>query len=153
MIQFLGCGNGPSTITSSGENIEIISPHYPKSQLTILDCSHIIKFPIEKALRLDFIEFEFRKNHYKIEVYDGNNTDARLIYQNKICRETIPQSIFSSGNEVLFQMTDNYGSTHPAFNSRSKVSYKIHVEAKGNLEVQFQKPKNHFKHKGEYEAN
>ena len=133
MIQFLGCGNGPSTITSSGENIEIISPHYPKSQLTILDCSHIIKFPIEKALRLEFIEFEFRKNHYKIEVYDGNNTDERLIYENKHCRETIPQPIFSSGNELLFQMTDNYGSTHPVFNARSKVSYKIHVDAKGSL--------------------
>ena len=124
-------------ISSNGLDIELTSPNYPRSRLTNLECSYIIKFPQNRVLRLDFLELNFQNNNYKIDMYDGNDTTAEMIFQKTFSSEKnetkISVPIFSRGNELLIQLSHSRSSdlTNIHYNYYSHVTYKMRVEAKG----------------------
>ena len=134
----VGCGNTPYIFTSNGQDIEITSPNYPRSTLTNLECSYLIAYPQNKVLRLEFLELEFKLNNYRIEIYDGNNTDADLVSSLKTkskIKTVVPGPIFSKGNELLVRLKHGYESNGNGFNGNSKLTYRIKVESEGILAI------------------
>ena len=128
---YIGCGNVPYIFNSTGQDIEITSPNYPRSKLTNLECSYLIAYPKNKVLRLEYSEFEFIGNNYGIEMYDGNSTDADLVFQGSNLKTTAPDPIFSKGNELFVRL--KYESSGGSRNS--KVLYRIKVESKGIIAI------------------
>ena len=133
---YIGCGNVPYIFNSTGQDIEITSPNYPRSKLTNLECSYLIVYPQNKVLRLEYSEFEFKWNGYGIKVYDGNSTNADLIFQGSNLKTTAPDPIFSKGNE-LFVRLKGYSSSGGGVKDISKVLYRIKVKSQGMIVILF----------------
>ena len=127
----------PYTFTWNETKVDITSPNYPKSGLLKLKCSYSIKAPSNKVLQLEFLEFEFKGNNYIMEVYDGNDTDSKLIFKEKphflMRKNKIPSPIFSAGNEILIRLVSDSHSPS-SYDPWSRVLYRIQVDAKGVVE-------------------
>ena len=98
----------------------------------------MIEYPQNHVLKLEFLELEFKLNNYRIEIYDGNNTDAELVYNLKPkskLKTVVPDPIFSKGNEILVRLKHGYESNGNGFKGNSKLTYRIKVESEGILAI------------------
>ena len=68
-------------------------------------------------MRLHFIRFDVEESkdcdYDKVEIYDGNSTDAELI--STLCGASLPNDIISSGNTVYVQFTSDETSNYAGF--------------------------------------
>lgn len=83
--------------------VVVLSPNYPKSYGTNVECQVEIQFPDIMKVSLIFEEFELYQHvddecgYHWLEIRDGGNTSSPNL-RSKLCGDDIPGLIQSSGN-------------------------------------------------------
>ena len=112
-IFVVDCNSPYDVITTPG--IRIISPNYPNNYGHNLDCQVTITF--EGRVSIAFEDFYLGPHGCNdwLKVYDGNNTDSKMIFE--LCNEgeKIPRTIESSGNSMTLLFHSNGEESYRGF--------------------------------------
>eukprot|EP00795_Rhopilema_esculentum_P014104 gene14104-5092_t len=97
----IGCGR---TFTAASGTVT--SPGFPSTYPNNRDCSYTIQIPENKRIQLDFNVLSVASSPPQctsdfVAIHDGMNTSAPLL--SKLCGNTLPSSILTSGRNVLIR--------------------------------------------------
>ncbi|XP_050362534.1 cubilin-like [Nymphalis io] len=101
---------------------EIVSPSYNGAYLNNLLCEYKIKTRPETRIRIEFksfnLERSFRCRYDYLKIYDGPNTDSRLV--GRFCGNNHPKSYTSSSNSLFFLFKTDHSTGSEGF----KITYE-----------------------------
>ncbi|KAJ8039372.1 Cubilin [Holothuria leucospilota] len=101
--------------TESGSTFT--SPNFPSNYNDNDDCEYLAVAPAGKIIEVVFSSFDLEQ-HFQcvwdaVRVYDGDSTNAPLLAT--FCGSGVPESVISSGNNLLVNFTSDFSVTDSGF--------------------------------------
>ncbi|VVC99646.1 unnamed protein product [Leptidea sinapis] len=101
---------------------EISSPSYEGKYITNVICDYKIQTSAETKIRIKFsvfnLETSFRCRYDNLKVYDGPNSDSRLV--GTFCGKTVPKTFVSTSNSLFLRFESDHSISLQGF----KITYE-----------------------------
>ena len=112
----MSCESPYTTVTTSGTIIT--SPNYPEKYTNDSNCKIRVLFHERKKVAILFYSFDVEecivKNYDWLIIRDGNSSESNLI-GSKLCGNTVPGPIVSTGNSAILDFHTDGTITHSGF--------------------------------------
>ena len=119
----------------------IISPNYPSYYDDNMDCHITLRFAQGQRISLQFLAFEIEPNsacsYDYLNIYDGPTSSSSLI-GSKLCGETIPDSVESTGNTMHIHFHTDFSVTRSGFKIKAEIGKSNSIQLSNSIvESQF----------------